>query len=97
MKTKCMITGVILFVGDSEAFHADLFVQGETCIFNANQHDVLEDYRGLVARSRTERTGVKFAYIPPPHEYFERRGVYVAHESDVLLSVEALEYMERQP
>jgi hypothetical protein len=99
MKTKIRITGIVLFVGD-EAFNADLFQQGETYIFNANQHNVSDQYEGTLGRSYTERTGVKFARILEGERsdtWFDRRGVFVVHQDDVRFSVEALEYMERDP
>jgi len=98
--TKCMITGIVLFLpGNEECFHADLFVQGDTCIFNANQHNDIEHYRDIVAISKTQRTGLKFAVLLGSNHdtYFERRGVFVVPSGHVRFSVEALEYMEAAP
>ena len=95
MDTKCIITDLILISPDGDEWvPADLFVQDETLIVNANIHkqtgetDWRHLYKGdpLLPISKTLQLGT---------EFFEKRGVFVVSWDDCTLSHEAIAYVIR--
>jgi hypothetical protein len=89
MKTECVITGVTLLdfdEGEWWSYQGDLFKQGDTFIVHCNEASRAAMDMSLLPQRRLK-------WIRPMFPVWQRRGVWVMHQSDCEFSPAAWRYM----